>query len=127
MRLAFPCKSVNAARAITFLSPTLHSEHRFHSCCSTFLEVVFPLSHWSKTVKSTLAQYTMPPFRLPFTSKKPVTNEVIQGVPDENAKPEPLGSPYKPSLALGQKEKRQDVNEFKLSCMWLQRRPDANH
>ena len=65
----------------------------------------------------------MPPFRLPFTSRKgPVVNGTE--VSDENARPashDPNNtrSPYssKPSLALGVKEKKIEPNEFKLSCM----------
>lgn len=57
----------------------------------------------------------MAPFRIPFTSKRPTTNGVE--IPsDENVKPS-LGSPYKPSLALSTKERRDEPNEFKLSCM----------
>ncbi len=61
----------------------------------------------------------MPPFRMPFTSRRPVATDVA----DENARPtsmdQSVTSPYKdkPSLALGIKEKRADLNEFKLSCM----------
>ncbi|KIX04609.1 uncharacterized protein Z518_05479 [Rhinocladiella mackenziei CBS 650.93] len=61
----------------------------------------------------------MPPFRMPFSSKRPTTTEPI----DENARPTPNGenvtSPYRerPSLALGIKEKQQEPNEFKLSSV----------
>jgi len=63
----------------------------------------------------------MPPFRLPFSSKRPTIN--TDPAIDENARPTPndanVASPYrdKPSLALGLKEKRIEPNEFKLSCM----------
>lgn len=63
----------------------------------------------------------MPPFRIPFTSKRPTVN--TDSVTDENARPTPNGdhvtSPYtkdKPSLALGLKERKDEPNEFKLSC-----------
>ncbi|KAK6376152.1 uncharacterized protein PV06_02105 [Exophiala oligosperma] len=62
----------------------------------------------------------MPPFRMPFTSRRPVTNEPTS---DENARPTSMdgliSSPYrdKPSLALGLKEKRAEPNEFKLSSV----------
>ncbi|KAK5378704.1 hypothetical protein LTR11_004399 [Exophiala xenobiotica] len=61
----------------------------------------------------------MPPFRMPFTSRRPVATDVA----DENARPtsrdQSVTSPYKdkPSLALGIKEKRADLNEFKLSSL----------
>ncbi|KAK7903095.1 hypothetical protein LTR67_001112 [Exophiala xenobiotica] len=61
----------------------------------------------------------MPPFRMPFTSRRPVATDVA----DENARPtsrdQSVTSPYKdkPSLALGIKEKRADLNEFKLSSV----------
>ncbi|KAK5073954.1 hypothetical protein LTR64_006905 [Lithohypha guttulata] len=57
----------------------------------------------------------MAPFRIPFTSKRP-TPAVVDITTDENAKPAP-GSPYKPSLALGTKERREEPNEFKLSSV----------
>jgi len=57
----------------------------------------------------------MAPFRIPFTSKKPV-NTVAEPSNDENVKPGANIS-YKPSLALGVKERREEPNEFKLSCM----------
>ncbi|KIV88794.1 hypothetical protein PV10_08437 [Exophiala mesophila] len=64
----------------------------------------------------------MPPFRIPFTSKRPTVN--TESVTDENARPTPNGdhvtSPYtkdKPSLALGLKERRDEPNEFKLSSV----------
>lgn len=56
----------------------------------------------------------MAPFRIPFTSKKP-TNGSADPINDENSKPSP-NNPYKPSLALGIKERRDEPNEFKLSC-----------
>lgn len=62
----------------------------------------------------------MPPFRIPFTSRRPVPNGV--DVNDENARPTThdttSSSPYqsKSSLALNIKEKKEDPNEFKLSC-----------
>jgi len=63
----------------------------------------------------------MPPFRMPFTSKRTVApTEPV----DENARPNSLDgnvtSPYgreKPSLALGLKEKKAEPNEFKLSSV----------
>jgi hypothetical protein len=61
----------------------------------------------------------MPPFRIPFTSKKPATPT---GFNDENVLPISNGtdiqSPYrdKPSLALGTKGSKAEPNEFKLSC-----------
>ena len=58
--------------------------------------------------------YTMAPFRIPFTSRKPVNN-AAETTTDENVKPV-TGSPFKPSLALGMKERREEPNEFKLSC-----------
>jgi hypothetical protein len=62
----------------------------------------------------------MPPFRMPFTSKRPTApTEAV----DENLRPNSVDSkvqsPYgkeKPSLALGIKEKKIEPNEFKLSC-----------
>ena len=63
----------------------------------------------------------MPPFRIPFTSKKPVPNGV--DVNDENTRPASHGSgaasPYqsKSSLALNVKEKKENSLEYKLSCM----------
>lgn len=57
----------------------------------------------------------MPQFRIPFTSKKPA-NVNIETASDENENPA-LKGPYKPSLALGMKEKPVEPNEFKLSCM----------
>ena len=67
----------------------------------------------------------MPPFRMPFTSKRPTAP--VDTAADENARPNSLDgngngnvkSPYgrdKPSLALGTKEKKIEPNEFKLSC-----------
>lgn len=62
----------------------------------------------------------MPPFRMPFTSRRPA---VASESNDENARPSSKDShatnPYKekPSLALGIKEKQEEPNEFKLSCM----------
>ncbi len=62
----------------------------------------------------------MPPFRIPFTSRKPVNGVNVN---DENARPtshdSQTSSPYqsKSSLALNIKEKREEPNEFKLSCM----------
>jgi len=56
----------------------------------------------------------MAPFRIPFTSRKPAAN-VAETPTDENVNPTP-GSPYRPSLALGVKERREEPNEFKLSC-----------
>ena len=64
----------------------------------------------------------MPPFRIPFTSRKgPAANGTE--VTDENARPaagnaQTNNSPYssKPSLALGTKERKDEPNEFKLSC-----------
>jgi hypothetical protein len=63
----------------------------------------------------------MPPFRMPFTSKRSVPPVETN---DENVRPNSLDgnvkSPYgrdKPSLALGLKEKKVEPNEFKLSCM----------
>lgn len=57
----------------------------------------------------------MAPFRIPFTSKKtPASRDPISN--NENVDP---NSPYgrdKPSLALGMKEKKDEPNEFKLSC-----------
>lgn len=57
----------------------------------------------------------MAPFRIPFTSKKtPASRDSISN--NENVDP---NSPYgrdKPSLALGTKEKKDEPNEFKLSC-----------
>lgn len=63
----------------------------------------------------------MPPFRIPFTSKKPVANVVSVG--DENTRPAThdshTSSPYqsKSSLALNFKEKKEEPNEFKLSAV----------
>lgn len=56
----------------------------------------------------------MAPFRIPFTSKKPI-NGAVETVTDENVKPV-NGGPFKPSLALGVKERRDEPNEFKMSC-----------
>jgi len=62
----------------------------------------------------------MPPFRMPFTSRRPNLSVETN---DENARPAPndgnIASPYrdKPSLALGIKEKREEPNEFKLSSV----------
>ena len=62
----------------------------------------------------------MPPFRMPFTSKRPTAPT---DTPDENVRPNSVDgnvkSPYgkeKPSLALGIKEGKAEPNEFKLSC-----------
>ncbi|EXJ85210.1 hypothetical protein A1O3_05885 [Capronia epimyces CBS 606.96] len=62
----------------------------------------------------------MPPFRMPFSSKRPmVTTEPV----DENARPTSndghVTSPYrdKPSVALGVKERREAPDEFKLSSV----------
>ena len=57
----------------------------------------------------------MPQFRIPFTSKKP-SNAGAETTTDENANPLSKGS-YKPSLALGTKDKVDEPNEFKMSCM----------
>ena len=65
----------------------------------------------------------MPQFRIPFTSRKgPFVNDTE--VTDENARPvaadaKNTNSPYssKPSLALGVRGKREETNEFKLSCL----------
>ncbi|KIW95342.1 uncharacterized protein Z519_03926 [Cladophialophora bantiana CBS 173.52] len=64
----------------------------------------------------------MPPFRMPFTSKRPAAP--IETTNDENARPNSFDgnvkSPYsrdKPSLALGVKEKTVEPNEFKLSSV----------
>ncbi|KIX95649.1 uncharacterized protein Z520_08769 [Fonsecaea multimorphosa CBS 102226] len=63
----------------------------------------------------------MPPFRMPFTSKRPTAPIETN---DENARPNSfdgnIKSPYskdKPSLALGIKEKTVEPNEFKLSSV----------
>lgn len=56
----------------------------------------------------------MAPFRMPFSTKRP-PNGTIDTTTDENIKPG-SGSPYKPSLALGTKERRDEPNEFKMSC-----------
>ena len=65
----------------------------------------------------------MPPFRIPFTSKRsPVANGLDTSINDENARPGSNGadvsSPYKdkPSLALGVKGSKEEPNEFKMSC-----------
>lgn len=57
----------------------------------------------------------MAPFRIPFTSKKPI-NGVVETTTDENVKPV-NGGPFKPSLALGVKERREEPNEFKMSSV----------
>lgn len=57
----------------------------------------------------------MPPFRISFTSKKPV-NGVAETSTDENARPG-ANNFYKPSLALGIKERRDEPDEFKLSSV----------
>ncbi|KAI1616597.1 hypothetical protein EDD37DRAFT_70529 [Exophiala viscosa] len=60
----------------------------------------------------------MPPFRMPFSSRRPT---VPSEPNDENARPssKDASSPYKekPSLALGVKEKQEEPNEFKLSSV----------
>lgn len=56
----------------------------------------------------------MAPFRIPFTSRKPALN-TADVTNDENVKPV-AESQFKPSLALGLKERREEPNEFKLSC-----------
>ncbi|EHY55531.1 hypothetical protein HRR83_009474 [Exophiala dermatitidis] len=64
----------------------------------------------------------MPPFRMPFTSKRPTVTTTAEPV-DENSRPTShdgnVTSPYKekPSLALGMKERREAPNEFKLSSV----------
>lgn len=67
----------------------------------------------------------MPPFRIPFTSRRPVVPNGVETASDENARPAShdsnVSSPYterreKPSLALGIKERHDEPNEFKLSC-----------
>ncbi|EXJ58749.1 hypothetical protein A1O7_06179 [Cladophialophora yegresii CBS 114405] len=65
----------------------------------------------------------MPPFRMPFTSRRPAPNAPTETT-DENARPDSFDgnvkSPYgkgKPSLALGIKEKKIEPNEFKLSSV----------
>jgi hypothetical protein len=52
---------------------------------------------------------------MPFSSKKSVALNPAQ-LNNENVDPnDPYGRP-KPSLALGMKEKKDEPNEFKLSC-----------
>jgi len=82
-----------------------------------------PLRYTVRTVighanTCTVQYYKMAPFRIPFTSRKPAnSNSEVQPMTDENVKPtSAAGSPYRPSLALGVKERREEPNEFKLSC-----------
>ena len=56
----------------------------------------------------------MAPFRIPFTSKKPPAGPA-ELTNNENVKTN-SNNPYKPSLALGTKERRDELNEFKMSC-----------
>ena len=63
----------------------------------------------------------MPPFRNPFSTKKPTSTSGLEPVNDENARPLSNGSsvadgqPPKSSLALNVKGSREEPNEFKLS------------
>ena len=61
----------------------------------------------------------MPPFRNPFSVRKPTTNG-LESVNDENARPLSNGAftdgqTPKPSVALNIKGNRDEPNEFKLS------------
>jgi len=59
----------------------------------------------------------MPPFRIPFTSKKPATANSVDPLSEVNKLADDANTPYKdrPSLALGIKGSREEPNEFKLS------------
>lgn len=56
----------------------------------------------------------MAPFRMPF-SKKPTTLNGSVYHSNENVDPNAVKD--KPSVALGTKEKKDEPNEFKLSCV----------
>jgi len=61
----------------------------------------------------------MPPFRNPFSSRKPPTNG-LESINDENARPLSNGATEqapKPSLALGTKSDKEQPDEFKLSAV----------
>ena len=63
----------------------------------------------------------MPPFRNPFSTKKPSTANGLEPVNDENVRPlsngvsTADGQPPRPSVALSIKGNRDEPNEFKLS------------
>ena len=59
----------------------------------------------------------MPPFRIPFTSKKPPISNGLNPSDEAGDAVEDANTPYKdrPSLALGIKGNREEPNEFKLS------------
>jgi hypothetical protein len=59
----------------------------------------------------------MPPFRIPFTSKKPAHSNGIDSLSEPNQPADDANTPHKdkPSLALGIKGSREEPNEFKLS------------
>lgn len=61
----------------------------------------------------------MPPFRIPFTSKKPATSNGVDPLSEESKPLDDANTPYKdrPSLALGIKGSREEPNEFKLSAV----------
>lgn len=59
----------------------------------------------------------MPPFRIPFTSKKPATANGADPLSTPDQPIDDANTPHKdrPSLALGIKGSREEPNEFKLS------------
>jgi hypothetical protein len=63
----------------------------------------------------------MPPFRNPFSTRKPNSTNGLDSVNDENARPLPNGASVpdgqaaRPSVALSIKGNRDEPNEFKLS------------
>ncbi len=62
----------------------------------------------------------MPPFRNPFSTRKPAATTGLEPVNDENARPLSNGATdqaAKPSLALSIKGNKEEPNEFKLSGM----------
>jgi len=61
----------------------------------------------------------MPPFRIPFTSKKPATANGVDPFSEVKTPADDANTPHKdrPSLALGIKGSREEPNEFKLSAV----------
>jgi hypothetical protein len=59
----------------------------------------------------------MPPFRIPFTSKKPTASNGLDPLNGADRPVDDANTPHKdrPSLALGIKSSREEPNEFKLS------------
>jgi hypothetical protein len=73
--------------------------------------------------------HIMPPFRNPFSTRKPASANGLEPVNDENARPLSNGASVadsqetRPSVALSIKGNRDEPNEFKLSGKVPNRKP----